>query len=167
MKPIFLALLVAAGSAHAQYKCVDAEGKTTFQQTACPAAQKQQTINVRAAPPDAPAPRAVTTAPAKSADERIWDNMRRDRKVQELEYRIADIEAAINNRNDQMSNEMAAIRGRKAYAKNNLAGATWEQSLSTEMQAVASKYKVMNDADFERLNVLRAELESTRNMAAK
>ena len=51
------------------------------------------------------------------------------------------------NRSEQMSREMDALRAQKARANNNLAGATWEQSLSTEMQAVASRYKVMNVAD--------------------
>ena len=41
-----------------------------------------------------------------------------------------------------------------------LAGATWEQSLSTEMQAVASRYKVMNDADQEQIKALRAKVAS-------
>lgn len=121
---------------------------------------------VRAAPPDAPASR-VSTSRAKSVDERIWEDMKQDRKVQELELRIGDIEGAINGRNNQMNLEMAAIRERKAYAKNNLAGATWEQSLSTEMQAVASKYKAMNDADFERLKVLRSELDAVRAPTTK
>ena len=40
-----------------------------------------------------------------------------------------------------MTREMDALRAQKARANNNLAGATWEQSLSTEMQAVAARYK--------------------------
>lgn len=166
MKTAAVVLLVVASAAQAQFKCVDAQGKTTFQQTACPAAQKQQVLKVHAAPPDAPPP-AAANAPVKSVDERIWDTMQRDRKTQELELSIANLENGIHSRNDVMSGEMAAIRGRKAYAKNNLAGATWEQSLSMEMQAVASKYKAMNDSDFERLKTLRGVLEATRKNGAR
>ena len=70
---------------------------------------------------------------------------------QQQQQRIADLEATIDGRNRRMQDEMAAIQSRKAQAKNNLAGATWEQSLSTEMQAVASKYQALNDADQARL----------------
>lgn len=62
------------------------------------------------------------------------------------------------NRSEQMTREMDALRAQKARASNNLAGATWEQSLSTEMQAVASRYKVMNDADQEQIKALRAKV---------
>lgn len=54
MKFTAAALLLIVGSAHAQYKCVDAEGKTTFQQTACPAAQKQQALATKGGPPALP-----------------------------------------------------------------------------------------------------------------
>ena len=64
------------------------------------------------------------------------------------------------NRSEQMTREMDALRAQKARANNNLAGATWEQSLSTEMQAVASRYKVMNDADQEQIKALRAKVAS-------
>ena len=39
-------------------------------------------------------------------------------------------------------NKLAALKITKGNAKNNLAGATWEQSLSTEMLAVVETYKV-------------------------
>ena len=45
---------------------------------------------------------------------------------------------------------------------DNLAGATWEQWLGTEMQAVVMKYKALNDADPERLKVLRDDLAAAR-----
>ena len=54
---------------------------------------------------------------------------------------------------------MDDLRNRKGYARNNLAGAMWEQSLSTEMQAVASKYAAEIDAKQERIKRLRAELD--------
>lgn len=164
MKIFALALILAAGTAQAQYKCVAPSGAVTFQQTACPLTQTQQNLKVRAAPPDAV---GSSAALGKSMDERILATMQRDRRQKELEQSVAIIEGDISNRNTLMTNEMNAIRGRKAYAKNNLAGATWEQSLSTEMQAVAAKHKAMNDADFERLKVLRADLDATRKLAAK
>ena len=71
------------------------------------------------------------------------------------------------NRNVQMQNEFAALRSLKGTANNNLAGATYAQSLSTEMEAVASKYKALNDVDQERLKVLRADLATARQALGK
>lgn len=161
MKFAALALVLAAGAAQAQYKCTAPDGSTAYQQTPCAVATTQKSLKIDAAPPDAAQPRPL------SADERRWERMKRERRIEELERSIADLDANIAARNVQMSNEIAALRGRKTYAKNNLAGATWEQSLSTEMQAVAAKYKALNDADFERLKVLRAELETARGSATK
>ena len=44
--PILLLLTMACSGALAQYKCVDAKGSTSFQQTPCPAANKEQKIRV-------------------------------------------------------------------------------------------------------------------------
>lgn len=159
----FFALCVAliSTASHAQYKCTSPDGSTAYQQTPCTAASTQKSLKINAAPAEAAQPRP------QSADERQWARMKQARQVEELERSIADLDANIAARNDQMSNEIAVLRARKSYAKNNVAGATWEQSLSTEMQAVASKYKAMNDADFERLKVLRAQLETARSASAK
>jgi hypothetical protein len=54
------------------------------------------------------------------------------------------------------------MRRKKGLANNNLAGATWEQSISSEMQAIVQKYKTKNDIDIERLRVLRVELDRLR-----
>lgn len=92
--------------------------------------------------------------------------MERDRKVLELDREIERAELAMNNRNSQMAGEMEALRSRKALARNNLAGATLEQSISTEMQAFATKYKAMNDVDIEQLKQLRPQREAMRQAAA-
>lgn len=161
MKFIVLSLALVASAASAQYKCTAPDGSTAYQQTPCAAASTEKALKINAGPPS-----AVQARP-QSADERQWERMKRERRVEDLERSIADLDANILARNDQMSNEMAALRARKAYAKNNQAGATWEHSLSTEMQAVAAKYKAMNDTDQERLKVLRAELEAARGATTK
>ena len=166
-KKAMCALLVAlSSSGWAQYKCVDGEGKVTFQQMPCPGTASGLKLDVRpaagAGPAMAPQPAASVTGVA--AEMQWVRKMERDRKLKEQQQRIADLEATIDGRNRRMQDEMAAIQSRKAQAKNNLAGATWEQSLSTEMQAVASKYQALNDADQARLTQLRAELEQMQRL---
>lgn len=48
---VSMGLLAAAASAHAQlFKCVGADGKTSYQSEACPTAAKEQRMNVQTGP---------------------------------------------------------------------------------------------------------------------
>lgn len=76
---------------------------------------------------------------------------------------IAGLERVIDSRNRRMQMEMESLRYRKSFANNNLAGATYEQSLSTEMQAVATRYKAQNEVEFERIRALRTELSGLQS----
>lgn len=166
---VIASLLAAAGAAQAQvYQCPGPDGRKVFQQSPCAGGQK---IEVKpASGPSGSGVLASPVAPAAaglSADERVLATMQRDRQARERQYRIQDIQAAIAQteqtiaqRNAQMSAELDRLSRRKAMASNNLAGATLEHSISAEMQAVTQKYKTLNEADFERLRVLRSELEA-------
>lgn len=92
--------------------------------------------------------------------------MERERLIREKEFEIAQLGELMARRTGLMEQELAALRTKKMQANNNLAGATWEQSISTEMSVVVEKYKVQKEADGERLKVMSAELrrlkEATR-----
>lgn len=92
--------------------------------------------------------------------------MERERLIREKEFEIAQLGELMARRTGLMEQELAALRIKKMQANNNLAGATWEQSISTEMSVVVEKYKVQKEADGERLKVMSAELrrlkEATR-----
>lgn len=170
MHVLLVGLILVPAVATAQYKCVSPSGAVSFQQTPCASTQQQKRLDLKVAP--APAPSAASGAPAGdgasagTVEQRMVRKMERDRKLLELDREIARTELTMNNRNAQMAGEMEALRSRKALARNNLAGATLEQSISTEMQAVAAKYKAMNDVDIERLKQLRAQREAMRQSAA-
>lgn len=149
-------------SAFAQYKCTDNSGKVAFQQTPCASSQKQQELKVRFINPPQPV-QSQASGPQLTTDQRMLANLEHDRKLRELQQQIEQIEGNINQRNALMSSEIALLQQRKLAANNNLAGATWEQSISTEMQAVTQKYKTMNDTDFERLRQLRVELDNAKS----
>jgi hypothetical protein len=168
-KPIGVVLCLITFAVAAQYKCVDNKGNTTFQQTPCSAAEKEQKIRVFAGEAPKPAPAVPVAPPTLTPDQRILAKLERDRRLEDrarnidnLDGQINYLQDVINRRNTQMTAELAALQNKKAYARNNLAGATWEQSISTEMQAVTQKYKTMNDADFERLRLLRTDLEAAK-----
>lgn len=154
---IAAALAAFATQAPAQYKCTGPSGAISFQQTPCTANARSERLSIQ--PAQAAAQTRTTPAPStESADMRIVKTMERDRRIRELTGQISSIENTVAGRSHQMAQEMEALKGQKAYARNNLAGATWEQSISTEMAAVAQKYRAMNEADLGRLPALRAEL---------
>lgn len=149
-------LVLITTHAHAIYKCQQG-GAVSFQEVPCNGGQGQQ-IKVRSTA--APVPPQVASDLPQSADQKVLKGMERDRRIRELTLDISSMESRIANRSDQMVREMEHLRNQKSRASDNLAGATWEQSLSTEMQAVSSKYKAMNDVDIERLRALRQALSS-------
>ena len=165
MKTIVVLLVLATPmTASAQFKCTDAEGKVTFQQTACAKSGKQEPLKLRT---DAPS-RAASDVAAEggSVEQRMVRKLERDRVMRGVEDEIRDTEGAIANRNNAMVAEIAALRQRKASANNNLSGATFEQSVSTEMNAVAAKFKALNEIDIERLKQLRVDLAAAKREAA-
>lgn len=89
--------------------------------------------------------------------------MERDRLIFEKQHQIASLERTVAERNTQMAQEIDQLRQRKSLARNNLAGATWEQSLSSEMQAVTQKYQAINQIDLEQIRVIRAEVSALQS----
>lgn len=130
------------------YKC-KAGGRTVYQQEPCAAGAAQATLA---------APDAVSEDAARASRARFeTDNAARlvatrlksiDEQIAYNQNRIADYEAT-------MDSELAALRAKKSQARNNLAGATWEQSISTEMEAVAANYAT-------KIRIAQDEIEALR-----
>lgn len=158
-----LAIVLGVAPAWAINKCKGPDGQITYQAQPC-AGGSGQVIRVQSAPSAVTAaPDKAVTASGQSPEQRALAGMEKDRRIREVTHEIADIEQRIEARNQQMNREMEILKQRKSRANNNLAGATWEQSLSTEMQAVATKYKAMNDVDFEKIKALRTTLASLQS----
>lgn len=154
-----VAMLVTAPS-WAINKCICADGKVSYQAQAC-AGGTSKTIKIQPAPPAASQGGSAVQSAAPSAqtsEQRTLARFERDRRIREVKDQIAGLERDVEQRNRRMQTELDALRYRKSFANNNLAGATYEQSLSTEMQAVTSRTRAQNDVDFERIKALRSEL---------
>lgn len=174
---ILVTLAVAVSiDAHAVNKCADPKtGKVSYSDAPCPTDQKQSGVKIFASPSTPAAARPVEPgeapppAPSSGAavEKRMLAKIEHDKRIEQLQRAISGTEYDIDYRNRQMSAEIEALRTRKTYAKNNLAGATWEQSLSAEMQAVTAKYSALNAVDFERLKVLRAELAAAQQLTPR
>lgn len=132
-----LVATVAIGLAlpgHAEmYKC-QANGRTAYQHEPCAAGSAQGTI----ATPDAISDEAARENRTRFESEQAARTAVARRKS--IDEQVAYQQNSILSYEAMMDAEMAALRAKKSQARNNLAGATWEQSISTEMEAVAARY---------------------------
>jgi hypothetical protein len=155
----FLVAVVVMGYAvmgHSEtYKC-QVNGTVAYQQQPCANGTEKAILVAPGEPTDeaAQAHRAkfeadnaarLAAARLKSIDDRIAYN----------QTRIAAYEA-------MMDSELAALRAKKYQARNNLAGATWEQSISTEMEAVAANYATKIRIAQDEIDALRKERPNLR-----
>lgn len=141
------AVLAASMPAAAQvYKCKDTNGTTVFSSQPCGA--DARAVDVRPAAgrgasatptqPSAPATSAPT-APAASPRSLVErGNAAAQRRM--LDDEILRKERQLSATHAEHEERQAELREKKQRARNNLAGATWEQSISDEMNALASQY---------------------------
>ena len=140
-----LILLLAHQPASAINKCIGADGKVSFQEQPCPG--KGGAIEVKPASGYAPAPAVqaapgatpVVAAPAGVAGKKegVFGESYR-RKLDLESHLISNARAELNGHLQSCEAQQRALAIKKSGAKNNLAGATWEQSISAEMQAAAT-----------------------------
>jgi hypothetical protein len=161
-------LLISSLPAQAVQKCTGPDGKVVFQDLPC--AGRGEQLNIRPAMGAAPAP-VTTTAPDGGAPQQPMteaqrlnqqaDKMRAARRKQEMELVIVpDAANALNSHRTSCDAELRALQDKKSRASNNLAGATWEQSISTEMTAVSSRCDSRSRELQANLDAVRKECQS-------
>lgn len=149
------------------YKCVE-DGKTVFQDVPCSGSGAKVSVKPANAPTspatDSPAPKD-SAPPSQTALSKLKQNveaMENERRQRENEYEIRGLENDIYSYESRMEIELTALQRKKAYAANNLAGATWEQSISTEMEAVSEKYRTRIQIAQDRITQLEREVEDLK-----
>lgn len=149
-----LAALLLSTPAWAVYKCKNANGSITYQATPC-ANGSGDTIDTRPAASYGHAP--AVTAPAAAAESGATPEQNAPatptsgyqakegpfnekwRRMNYLRNRgVPDANWNLNSHNNDCRIKMQQLENKKRHANNNLAGATWEQSISAEMQAHAT-----------------------------
>lgn len=86
--------------------------------------------------PNTPAPPSRTAGDDTIA---FAKKLEHERFIREADQKIKNIQNQISSEQARLENELQALRNKKGRANNNLAGATWEQSISSEMQAAATQ----------------------------
>ena len=141
-------------------KCVDDAGKVVYQSAPCPATAKGSEITLQKAPP------VPVTSPADAEElKRIQQTagaMERERRLKEIDREIGSAEELITAYRQAMNSELNALQQKKQLAKNNLAGATWEQSISAEMSSVTQKYDALIRNQQTQIERLRADADQLR-----
>lgn len=133
MRLLITAMLVlAAQPSWALYKCVE-NGKTSFQEAPCAAAQSQTVLKPAYAPEAAPA-----TPAAKSRTEQAAEGLEQERLRRESEYAVRDKRAELARFRDKCAGEVRAIADNRFGWNNNLAGATRSQAEAQAAQAHAA-----------------------------
>jgi hypothetical protein len=149
------------GTAHGEiYKCVEG-GKTVFQDVPCRGSGGTTKVTPASGPSPAVSP-AIPNANESSAKpdttSRLKDDVRsmeNQRQIRGIDNEVRALERSIQDYQYAMAREIAALENKKLYAKNNLAGAMWEQSISSEMQSVSDKYRVSIQVAQDRIGQLR------------
>lgn len=138
LKTILIISLFWASSGYADiYKCV-VNGKTTFAQQPCAANAVKVEVNTHQ-PSDEERQRAQESAEfnqSYNAENKL------KYKILTLNRKNSDLKRNIEDYQSKMDSEIEDLKRDKSRSANNLAGATWEKSLSEEMSAVTSKYQV-------------------------
>ena len=127
---------LAISFAHAEiFKCVEG-GKTVFSQQPC----GNGSVTVK--------PRFVEVSPEaveerKAATKQIQGSssgIDREHRMMEIDRQLLDLDNEESQIQQARIAELKKLELTGRFANNNLAGATWQQSLAMEMQAVNGKY---------------------------
>lgn len=88
----------------------------------------------------------------KQKSQRYFNNQKVERDINHLELQRKKV---IKKRDDQLN----ALKNRGRWANNNLAGATWQQSLAQEMQAVTQQADTLVSTIDRQIAQLRTEIQ--------
>ena len=152
MAILSLLVLLVAGSAAAEvYKCT-VDGRTSYSEAPCANSKSGGIVNMHKSAPTPQSPAANASAGAEESASGARGNSRDastekvnrevgDRiKVRDLSNDIDRAEVQLSMLNGNMERELNALRDKKVRANNNQAGATWESSISAEMNSVNANY---------------------------
>jgi hypothetical protein len=155
------AAIAMSPSSWALYKCVGAGGATSFQEMPCERAQAQTAIK-----PLVEAPSAQPAGVGGAPEQTTLQKLQASNKQAETERLRYDAQNYLSERLTVQNRHRAAcdyqqrqILSNRARANNNLAGATYEQSIATEAAAAATRCDT-------RGREIQADVEEARRQCA-
>lgn len=140
---VVLGGLVFGAQATEVYKCKDDKGRLIFSQKPC--AKDAEKIKVSG-------PAETGTNFAGSDFSEFDAKKAKDNR----EKAIADIYSNIDSLRAERDRKINKLKRDQGYARNNLAGATYMQSLATEMQSVTDDYNARIEMEMKEIESLRS-----------
>ncbi len=163
---IVAALFAVAQPSWALYKCVGASGATSFQETPCERAQAQTAIKpLVEAPKPAAAPSGTSgdasggVTPGRPTLDQQLKDAEAERLRRDAGYALRDKTTQLERHRQACDNQQREILANTARARNNLAGATYAQSIATEANAAALRCET-------RGREIQSEVEDLRRQCA-
>ncbi len=156
---VFLAFVLSGfmpAFAQTMYKCPNAAGTVNFQQMPCSPQGGGESVTVKAIPAGSGSGVATDSSEADRM-KGLAQQAGSERRLLEISREITSLESQMSGFRSSMSSEMSRLQGKKNLANNNLAGATWEQSISDEMAAVSDKYDSLIRSNQSQIDSLRQE----------
>ncbi len=151
MKLIAVAILLLPLVCSAEvYKC-QKDGKTLFSDKPCGAGSKESTVDIKVAPVQVTIKNEQAEKKRREVDKLVKTRIISD-EIERAEDRMRQLNDAM-----EMEKELAALQQSKKSSNNNLAGATRDNAISSEMQAVTTRYA--NKIAVEKIEIERLQKE--------
>jgi hypothetical protein len=152
--------LLAASPAWAINKCAIDGGRVVYQDTPCPDGHGSR-LDVRANGPAPAQPASGAAAPAASPQDGAYGE-KWNRSFAIKNFELPPLQRQLENEIRRCDAQQRELARRKLQANNNLAGAVWEQSISSEMQAAATACDTRQRDIRTRIDALQHELDALR-----
>lgn len=163
--------VLPAGEGAAQtsyYRCTDDYGRPVFSQRPCgeDATRKTVVSQPRQAAPDArvqpdEAP-PVAAPPAADNRQGGWDKIEASNRLRDVRREIWRLEGEVSDLEAERDAKIAALDRNRHAAANNLAGATYLESLAREKQGVISQYESRVNSLYREIERLEREQDELR-----
>jgi len=151
---LFIAFATPALSHAAVYQCT-VNGQMTFSDQPCGNDAKE--IEVRA--PERTGSGSMVGAGGKA----FLEGREKRAELREIDREISDLEDQREQARQNMDAALARYQRKKAYASNNLAGATWEGSLAKEAEVMRERYQSEIDGIDRQIDRLREDRRRVQN----
>jgi len=145
---LFVAVVTPALGQAAVYQC-KVDGQTVFSDRPCGDNAKEIEV-------DAPAVSGGGSMVSDRAREFMAGREKKER-VQDIDRDIDRLEERIAQARENMDAALAQFQRKKAYASNNLAGATWEGALAEEADVLRQRYQSEIDGAYREIERLREQ----------
>jgi len=147
---LLVVLSTPAAAETSYYQCKDKWGQPVFSERPCGEDATQGSIE------------GPQTSGSGQSDNATWDHIEAENAVRDAERVNTRREQRVTQLEQERDTKIATLKDRSRYANNNLAGAQYQESLATEMQAVTEQYNAKIASEEKRIDRTRDQIERVR-----